>query len=618
VFRILFTLGLLLFVPGLAALGYSIWNGPLAWATDEQTFWGTPISLFVFWIGLAHAGTLLSAVFLALGVKLDRRTALLAEMSTLVCLAIAAVFPLMHLGVLQNFYMVIPFADARGNFANLRSPLVWDLCCIAVYGVLSLVFFVMHLLGNDERLDESSLNESALSVAATENSLPAKQSLKKMRKPMAWILFPLVLWVHTVVSLDFANAFVPEWRGAFFPLYFIAGAIFSGLALVNLLLVVENYRVRLLEKMMVAGTFFMMVFWAWNFVLKEDWCVSAFVFAALLPQLMWVQTIRESRILRGLICLSVLLGMLLERIFMVAPSVVNEQGKLNLGLVDIGLFAFGAGTFLLVFFSLRKKLSRLLENDEIQMGEVEENSSADNPEEEAEEKQYFSPLSTPEYKVLRLPLLFGILAATIFCVWAVDKSDLLNVDLAFANIFPVIGPIVALVSGIILCARPMCARFKPVLKSHKFLYAVLALIIVALGCAAGLFYGGGSSIASGQETSEEVLQTESRSNQGVILLWNARCASCHGADGNFNEKFVREFYPVPQKLDFARVDSIGEDSLVQVILKGRANMSAYGNRIGNEDARGLVRYMRHLAELNELDRALDSIATNDQTKEAAK
>ena len=141
-FRYLMLAGLLLFLPGLGALGYSVYEGPSAWLTDARTFWGTPISLFVFWIGLAHAGTLLSAIFLALDIKLDRRTALIAELSTLVSLVFAGIFPLMHLGVIENFYMVAPFLDARGNLANARSPLVWDFCSLlqgSEQNVLSLV-----------------------------------------------------------------------------------------------------------------------------------------------------------------------------------------------------------------------------------------------------------------------------------------------------------------------------------------------------------------------------------------------------------------------------------------------------------------------------------------------
>ena len=90
IFRILLYVGLALLLPGLAALGYSLWEGPAAWSLDARTFWGVPISLFVFWIGIAHAGTLISAILLALGVNLDRRTSLLAELTTLCALVVAA------------------------------------------------------------------------------------------------------------------------------------------------------------------------------------------------------------------------------------------------------------------------------------------------------------------------------------------------------------------------------------------------------------------------------------------------------------------------------------------------------------------------------------------------
>ena len=96
IFRILLYIGLGLLLPGCAALGYSLWEGPAAWSTDVRTFWGTPISLFVFWIGIAHAGTLISAIFLALDVHLDRRTSMLAELTTLCALVVAAIFPLMR------------------------------------------------------------------------------------------------------------------------------------------------------------------------------------------------------------------------------------------------------------------------------------------------------------------------------------------------------------------------------------------------------------------------------------------------------------------------------------------------------------------------------------------
>lgn len=592
-FLLLELVGLTLVLPGLAAVGYAVWQGPVAWDADLRTFWGTPISLFVFWIGLAHAGTLLSAVFLALNVKLDRRTALLAELSTLVSLLIAMLFPLVHLGIIGNFYMVAPLLDARGVFANMRSPLVWDLCCILIYGILSLLFFAIHLAARPSQ-DLENPSGCADAVSA------ARDVLTKIRRPMAWLLFPLVLWVHTIVSLDFATTFVPEWRGSFFPLYFIAGAIFSGLSLVNLLLSAENYRVRLLEKLMLACSWIMIAFWLWNFALKGDFCVSAFIFAGILPQLFFVEAVRESKIGWRMICGSVLVGMLLERVFLVAPS--ESQSKLanGFGWVDYGLLAFGVGLFLLVFFAIRRRFSGIIENDELMMGDVDESKTTDDLDSaEVAPNEYFPPLTTPEFRTLRLPLLCGILVALLFCIWAAQNCVQNSIDLALISVIPVTFPIVAFFAGIMLCVIPLWQV------CPSWLRWALSATLIALGGGLGFVYAGGSSVPAKEimrETRAEHSTTfDSRAH--ASLVWASRCAACHGVDGKFNEKFVREFYPVPQKLTLQRFDSLGEDSLVQVILNGRVNMNPYGDRLSEDEARGLVRYMRALATADSVEAA---------------
>lgn len=568
--RILFIVFLCLLVPGLASMGYSLWQGPAAWSVDTDVFWGLPISLFVFWIGLAHAGTLISAIFLVLDVKMERRTSILAELATLCALVVAAIFPLMHLGVIENFYMVAPYMDSRGSMANVCSPLVWDFCCILAYGFLSVVYLIVHMLSEKS------------AVAAS------------IHRPLAWLLFPMVLWVHTVVSLDFAATFVPAWRGAFFPIYFIVGAVFSGLAMVNIMLCGEGYRMRQLEKLMLVGSWFLGAFLLWDWALKGDLNVVVLIFAVLLPQFWFVSAVRESTLGRVLVASSVLVGMLLERVFLVFPT-----GGSGIGWVDLGLICFGFGLFGVIFLVARLKLSRLIEGEEVLMGEVEESA----PKRPATVKfAYFPPLTTPEFRALRFPLLLGILSCVLFLVWVVGCLEENGIAFSDVNLIPLTCPIVTAVAGFVLCLRPL------VFHIGKVGGIVMVALAVLLGVLAGMVYGGVMSVPSGSVVSStgdmfdvNVLPDSTSSLDSVAVIrtkavFEARCAGCHGADGRLNEKFVREYYPVPQDLDLARMDALGEDSLVNVVLNGRTNMNPYAGRISPQMARGLVRYMRLLAE----------------------
>ena len=590
-FRYLMAVGLVLFLPGLYALGLSLYDGPSAWMVDSQTFWGTPISLFVFWIGLAHAGTLLSAVFVALDVKLDRRTALIAELSTLSSLVFAAIYPLMHLGVIENFYMVAPFADARGNFANVRSPLVWDFCCIAVYALLSLLFFVTHLKARKT------------------------PSLEKYRKPMAWLLFPLVLWVHTIVSLDFATTFVPEWRGAFFPVYFIAGAIFSGLALVNLILCTEGYRVRLLERLQLICSWFMCAIWIWDFMLKGSFCTSAFVFAGLFPQLRMVSVIRENKWGRVALSLSVLLGLFLERLYLVSPE-FGSSATATFGWVDLGLLSFSVGGFMLIFFGARRLLNRYAESVGSYFGEVDGSDMVKAEEAEDAEREggrgiektkkgfYIQPWSSEEYRLLRLPLLLGIAATGLFTLWAWGQRIFENVELSVANLIPLWYPLLAFVAAMTLFVRAYFVEKTFAL--HRVEKGLGVVLLLCLGACAGAFFAGGAAERPAEQFVRNMdanLDKSAVDMNYVARIWNARCATCHGTDGHFNEKFVREYYPVPQKLDVSRIDSLGVDSLVRVVWSGRNNMNPYAGRLTLDEARGLVLYMRQLAQKDSMENA---------------
>ena len=566
-YKYLRNIALVLLLPGLLAMGYALYSGPASWAVDGCTFWGTPVSLFVFWIGLAHAGTLLSAIFLVLDIKLDKRTAMLAELSTLCSLAVAVIFPLMHLGVLDRFYMVMPLVDARMNIANVRSPLVWDFCCILIYAVLSLLFFGVHLAAN---------------------RFP---SVAKIRKPLGWLLFPLVLWVHTVVSLDFAATFVPSWQGAFFPVYFIVGAIYSGLALVGCILWFEGYRMRLLEQLVKIGSWLLCAIWLWNFMVVGEFCASAFVFAGLFPQLLLVSSIKNSRVGRLLIYISILFGLLLERVFLVSP---NLGDGVSFGWVDLGLVVFGLSVFILAFCKIRWHLGAAIEGESTFFGEVDDSDMVQ-VEAMAGVEPRMEPWRSYETKNLRFPVFVGVSLSTLFCLWCASRLAYDDLELSLLQFVPLVYPLTALIAALIVVGKTFYKDVLPEIKSFskKRFFAWSFAIVLALTFFAGLlgaFYGGGESEPGG-----ELVYSAPTHVSSAPMIWNARCSSCHGADGKFNEKFIREFYPVPQKLDIARLDSIGVDSLVQVILKGRGNMNSYEGRLTEEEARGLVHYMRNLA-----------------------
>ena len=559
--KVLRIIGLVLLLPGLVALGNALHVGPESWLTDSRTFWGTPIALFVFWIGLAHAGTLLSAIFLVLKVKLDRRTAMLAELSTLCSLCLAITFPLIHLGVIENFYMVAPFMDGRGAFPNMGSPLVWDFCCIAVYGILSVLFFYNHLASQK------------------------KTSLEKIRKPLACLLFPLVLWVHSVVSLDFASTFVPSWRGAFFPFYFVVGAIYSGVALVNALLCAEGFRVRMLERLMMVSSWFISIIWLWNFLVKDEFFAWTFIFAGVLPQLWWVSSIRDHRTGRLLISLFVLIGLFLERLYLVSPSFENVG--VNLSWMDLGLVSFSLGFFLLLFYGLRNFVGKFMVDYNTYFGEMDGSEmevDVARTEHKAQES-YMQTFSSVEFRMLGLPLLLGILATLLFCIWSLNLP---NTNLCIVNLLPLTYPLVALVAGLGLWLSTISLKSSP-----KIIFSIFGCALL-IGGVAGYFYAGYPTEPSNEKVTTAVPET-SVTLESSSLLWNSRCASCHGVDGRMNEKFVREYYPVPTTLSLNRLDSLGDDSLYQVIARGRTNMNSYEGRLTDSQMRGLIQYMRHLA-----------------------
>src|SRR5512140_796446 len=219
------------------ALTYLILKGTGVWGINNRVDWGFAIVNFVWWIGIGHAGTLISAILLLL--KQDWRTSInrFAEAMTLFAVACAGIFPLMHTGRPWFAYWLMPYPNTMGLWPQFRSPLVWDVFAVSTYGTVSLLFWLVGLIPDFATLRDRAKNKATQTIFGMA-ALGWRGSAKHWhRYETAYLLLaglatPLVLSVHTVVSFDFATSVIPGWHSTFFPPYFVAGAIYAGFAMV--------------------------------------------------------------------------------------------------------------------------------------------------------------------------------------------------------------------------------------------------------------------------------------------------------------------------------------------------------------------------------------------------
>ena len=541
--RKILVFGFLLAVIGFFLADLALVDGPRSWALSQKFFWGTPIANFVFWIGLAHAGTFFSAILLVFEINWRRRVAFIAELSTLSALCVAGCFLLIHLGRPELFYAMIPMGNLRSFYGNIESPLVWDFMAILSYALLSTLYLLLHIF---------SVRYPAL---------------EKYRKPFAWILFPLVLWVHTIVSMDFAVTFVPEWGGGYFPLYFVCGALYSGVALVLLLISMFGKRVRRVEEVLLAFSWAMLAFWIWEAVTKGVWHPEVLVFGFLIPQFLWMPAVREKVLCRVLLACSVLLGLWGERLVLVQPEPLEWTA------VDWGFFPLGIGLFCVAFSLAKMGEERILRR----FGAMDDAEAEERP-------------SVPFPRVrFASSVALGCAGALLFLVYFMYNAP----EFSPVRSVPVLFPVAAIFAGLLLAlwgVRDAWGSLRAVsVAAVSGLLAVSVLLLVYRGPETSF-----SEARAVVKNESELAETEN-----VPALWKARCAACHGEDGNLNRKFVHEFYPLPQTLSLFRMDSLGEDSLVHVVLEGRSYMQPFAGRISKENARLLVRHLRALAEKKE-------------------
>jgi molybdopterin-containing oxidoreductase family membrane subunit len=344
----------------LASIAYLLAVGVGIWGVNIPVAWGFAIINFVWWIGIGHAGTLISAILLLF--KQDWRTSInrFAEAMTLFAVACAGLFPLLHIGRQWYFFYLLPYPNTMQLQPQFRSPLIWDVFAVSTYATVSLLFWYVGLIPDLATFRDKS--KSALGrVVYGFFALGWRGSAKHWhRYETAYLLLaglatPLVLSVHTVVSFDFAVSLIPGWHTTIFPPYFVAGAVYDGFAMVLTLIlplrwyyrlhdyITERHlqnasKVMLVTGLIVAYGYLMEIFTAWysadiyergqmhNRITGPygPFFIALIACNIAIPQALWSSWIRSSPVALFIISQFINVGMWLERFVIVVTSLHHD------------------------------------------------------------------------------------------------------------------------------------------------------------------------------------------------------------------------------------------------------------------------------------------------------
>mgnify|MGYP001600240361 FL=1 len=230
-----------------ATLTWTVWEGIGTWNVNKTVMWGWDITNFVFWVGIGHAGTLISAILLLFRQKWRMSINRSAEAMTIFAVFCAAIFPLFHMGRVWLAYWALPLPNAFGSlWVNFNSPLLWDVFAISTYLSVSLVFWYLGLIPDIATVRDRATNKArkfwyGFFAMGWNGSAKSWGRYEVVALILAGISTPLVLSVHTIVSMDFATSVIPGWHTTIFPPYFVAGAIFSGFGMVLTLLLIARH-----------------------------------------------------------------------------------------------------------------------------------------------------------------------------------------------------------------------------------------------------------------------------------------------------------------------------------------------------------------------------------------
>jgi molybdopterin-containing oxidoreductase family membrane subunit len=346
-------------IQAFASVAYQTYWGFGVAGYQAPVFWGLYIVTFVFWIGIGHAGTLISAILFLFRAKWRNAVNRGAEALTVFAVITAALFPVLHLGRLWKLYFLIPYPNQRALWVNFKSPLLWDVFAINTYMMISIVFFYIGLIPDIAMARDraTGIKKIAYTILALGWQGTGTQWKAHSRAVLhlSGLATPLVLSVHSVVSWDFAMSLVPGWHATIFAPYFVAGAVFGGFAMVvNVLIPVrrifhlERYltdyhfenmsRFILLTSTICGYAYGVEYFIAWysgveaegtSFWLRafgpywfSTWCMITF--NVVFPQLLWIKRLRTNLPFLFILCFFINLGMWFERYVIIITSLSRE------------------------------------------------------------------------------------------------------------------------------------------------------------------------------------------------------------------------------------------------------------------------------------------------------
>ena len=245
------TISFALFIVGVIATYHTVTTGIGTWGLNKTIGWAFDITNFVFWIGIGHAGTFISAILFLFNQKWRTSVNRSAEAMTLIAVMCAGLFPIIHMGRPWLFYWVLPYPNTRGTlWVNFRSPLLWDFFAISTYFTISAVFWYLGLvpdLATARDRTKSKVRRAFYKILSLgwNGSNRTWSRYETVYGVLAALATPLVLSVHSIVSFDFATSLIPGWHSTIFPPYFVAGAVFSGFAMVMTLMILVRKLMRL-------------------------------------------------------------------------------------------------------------------------------------------------------------------------------------------------------------------------------------------------------------------------------------------------------------------------------------------------------------------------------------